>query len=148
MDPISRLNFVEAITSTNGAAGTADINGARLTLNMHRSVTAMVKFGTIAATAVTSIKWQGSDDGGSNWSDLAGTGITVNADDDDKLFISAINLPLQHDLRIVIDRGTANATVLFAWYILGDAALTGVSGVDSSSLAARELHPSPAYGTA
>ena len=147
MDPISRLNFVEAITTTNGAAGTSDINGATLNLDGHRAVTAMVKFGTIAATAVTSLKWQGSENN-STWSDLEGTSITVAADDDNKMFITALNLPLQRYLRIVVDRGTANATVLSAWYVLDRAAFTGVSGEDSSSLGSRELHSSPNFGTA
>ena len=53
----------EAITTSNRAAGTNNINGITMDCQNAECVVAIVEFGTISATAVTSLVWQGSDDG-------------------------------------------------------------------------------------
>jgi len=57
-------NFIEdnkisiAIAPADGVAGTADINGAIIDMNGYDGVIAVVTFGTITSSAVTSIKMQ------------------------------------------------------------------------------------------
>lgn len=142
---ISKNNRYEiAITPTNGAAATTDINGATFDAQRVQGILMAVQMGAITSTAVTSIKAQGSNDG-SSWSDLEGTGQTIADTDDEKLFYIDLYRPIHRYNRVVVDRGTANAVVAAAWYEgYGIAEKlpthgTGVSG---------ELHASPIAGTA
>jgi hypothetical protein len=136
--------FQIAITPTNGAAGTTDINGTTADCQNAKGVGMFVQMGAITGTAITSIKAQGSNDG-SSWSDLEGTAQTIADTDDDKLFYIDIYRPKNRYNRVVVDRGTANAVVAAAWYEFYELREknpthgTGVLG---------ELHVSPAAGTA
>jgi hypothetical protein len=145
------MNFTErnrieiAIAPAAGVAGTSDINGASCDLQgCLGGVTAIVQFGAITSTAVTSIKGQESADN-STWADLEGTAQTVADDDDELAFVIEVTRPLKRYFRVVVDRGTANAVVASAVYI--------VSGLRESSPThgtgvAVEMHHSPAAGTA
>lgn len=135
-----------AITPTDGAAGTADINGAIIDMQGFESVLMIVTFGAITATAVTSIKaQQGAAANLSDAADLEGTAQAVADDDDDKTFYIEITRPRERYVRLVVDRGTANAVVASATYIQHGAAKQPVShGANVSG----ETHISPAEGTA
>jgi hypothetical protein len=136
--------FQIAITPTNGAAATTDINGTTADCQSAKGVGMFVQMGAITATAVTSIKAQGSDDG-SSWLDLEGTAQSIADTDDEKLFYIDLYRPLHRYNRVVVDRGTANAVVAAAWYEFYELREknpthgTGISG---------ELHASPVAGTA
>lgn len=92
------------------AAGTSDVNCTSVDMSGFDGVAFVVAFGTITATAVTSIKVQGSSDN-SNWSDLESTAITVADDDDNQIFGAEVLRPTYRYVRCVIDRGTANAVI-------------------------------------
>ncbi len=135
-----------AIAPAAGVAGTTDINGAILDMTGWDGVLIMCTFGTITATAVTSIKaQQDADPIGGTMADLLGTGQAVADNDDEKTFYIDIQRPLERYLRLVVDRGTANAVVACAHYIQyrGRSPVaahgTGVAG---------ERFNSPAEGTA
>jgi hypothetical protein len=101
-----------AINLTAGAAGATTVNGATLDMAGWDGVLIIVPFGPIVATAVTSIKaQQGLDSGCSDCADLAGTGQTIADTDDDKTFYIDLRRPLERYVRVVVVRGTANATV-------------------------------------
>ena len=127
------------------AAGTSDQNSSSVDMKSYDAVTFVVGFGAITASAVTSIKLQGSDDDLS-FSDLAGTAITVADSDDDKIVLSEINQPQQRYVRCVVDRGTQNAVIDFAVALQNKANKASVT--QSSTVLGSEFHQAPAAGTA
>ena len=127
------------------AAGTSDQNSSSVDMKSYDAVTFVVGFGAITASAVTSIKVQGSDDD-SAWSDLAGTAVSVADSDDDKIVLAEINCPQQRYLRVVVDRGTQNAVIDFAVALQSKAIAAPVT--QSSSVLGSEFHQAPAAGTA
>jgi hypothetical protein len=109
----------EAISPTNRAAGSADVNGATLDFQgWLGSVTAVVEFGAIATDAVTSLKWQGSDDG-TAWTNLVETSVSVPDDGDNDYYVMELYFPRFRYNRIVVDKdGSHNVTILSAQYVL------------------------------
>lgn len=146
MNLSKNVKITPAITPTNGAAGTTDIEGVTLDMLGFEGVLIEVTFGAITGSAVTSIKaQQGADSALSDAADLEGTGQTIADDDDDQVFYIDLYRPLERYVRVYVDRGTQNAVVASATYFQYGAAkgpvshATGVSG---------EIHVSPAEGTA
>ena len=130
------------------AEGSADRNGATLDMANKEAVLMFVKFGDIAVGATTSIKaQQGAQSDLSDAADLAGTAITVAADDDNQTFCIAIEKPRERYVRVVVDKDASNNTEEMAWYITcGHRTLPALASVtDSFTL---ENHVSPAEGTA
>ena len=110
-----------AIASGSRAAGTSDINGASVDMHGFLNVTAIVEFGTIAATAVTSVKMQQSSATASGWADISGSSVTVADDDDNQIVMIEVFRPTERYVRVVVDRGTANATIASAIYVQSNA---------------------------
>lgn len=131
-----------------GAAAATDRNGAALDMLGYRGVLMCVKFGSIAAGAVTSIKaQQGAQSNLSDGADLKGTGITVANDDDNQIFIIDLYEPVERYVRVVIDKDGTNATNEAAWYIQYGATLRPQT-VTIADAVTYERHMSPAEGTA
>lgn len=155
MDVTTGMSVQSAITPTAGAAGTTDINGSVVDMANFQQVVAVVYMGAITAGAVTSVKWQQGDvvdDADAptditDAADLAGTGITIAADDDEEIFTSTLICPSDRYVRIVVDRGTQNAVVASAVYHKFGARThpTTISVDDSVTF---ERHVTPAEGTA
>jgi len=138
------MRVVQATTVTAGAAGSTAINGATVDLSGVEEIAIIVPFGTIAAGAVTSIKWQeGSTT--SPTTDVAGTNITVADTEDDTTKILRIIKPRSRYGRVVVSRATQNATVGAILYVL--TGLRTLPATDGSTVVG-ELHVSPATGTA
>jgi len=131
-------------TVTAGAAATTDINATSVDMLGFEQVTFVVPIGAIVAGAVTSIKAQGSSDN-SSFSDLAGTSQTIADADDDKTFYINVVKPSYRYVRLVVDRGTQNATVGGIIAIQSNPKTLPVSHGTSVS---GETHISPAAGTA
>ena len=136
-----------AVAASARAAGQTAINGAMVDMQGYEGVVAVVEMGTIAATAVTSIKWQQSDTTtDADFTDLEGTGIDItDDDDDDKIFVSELYKPTKRYVRVVVVRGTANSALRAATYIQykpREAPVSQGTGVNS------ELNVGPAEGTA
>jgi hypothetical protein len=96
------------------AAGTTEVDGAAIDLSAGRfqGVRFVAVLGTLTATQVTSLKAQGSLDGSTNWTDLAGTSTGPAADaDSGKTLILDLYRPGFPFVRPVIVRGTANAAI-------------------------------------
>ena len=110
--------FIEAVAHGSRSAGTADINGASVNTHNAECIVAVIEFGAISATAVTAVKWQGREDGGS-WADVPNSEITIEPDDDNQYFVLDLHKPTYTNSRIVIERGTANAALRSAQYIVG-----------------------------
>ena len=141
------VKITQAITVTNGAAGTADINGVTLDMANFEGVLIAVRMGAITGGAVTSIKaQQGAASDLSDAADLAGTAQTIADTDDEKTFYIDLYKPRERYVRLVVDRGTANAVVSSADYIqYGPRSLPVAS---HGSNVSGETHISPAEGTA
>ena len=133
------------ITPAAGVAGTSDINSSEIDMQNFESVLFIVTFGVITATAVTSIKaQQDTVTGMAGAADLAGTAQTIADSDDEKVFYISVVKPLERFVRLVVDRGTANA-VCSAVAIQSGAKKAPVT---HGSNVAGESHYSPIEGTA
>src|SRR4051794_7874092 len=95
MNYSKRTKMEIAISPTNGASGTTDINGAAADLTARGAIGVLfeVAMGAITATAVTSIKAQGSADN-SSWVDLEGTAQSIADTDDEKVFFIDLYRPI------------------------------------------------------
>ena len=131
-------------TVTAGAAATTDIDATSVDMSGFEQVTFVVPIGTIVSGAVTSIKAQGSSNN-SSFSDLAGTSQTIADTDADKTFYVNVVKPSYRYVRLVVDRGTQNATVGGIIAIQSNPKTLPVSHGTSVS---GETHISPAAGTA
>lgn len=128
------------------AAATTDINTSSVDMAGYEGVRFTVLFGAIVAGAVTSIKAQQSADD-STFNDLAGSAITVADDDDNQAFVIDVWRPVDRYVRVVVDRGTQNATVdgvIAEQY--GPRVLAPTN--DATTVGGQEVHASPAEGTA
>jgi len=92
------------------AAGTSDVNCTSVDMSGFDAVAFIASIGTITATAVTSIKIQGSSDN-STFVDLESTSITIAEGDSNEIFIPEVLRPSYRYIRAVIDRGTANCVI-------------------------------------
>jgi len=143
MNPLSNMG---AQIGAAYASGTADVNGTILDMAGLDWAMAIVPLGTIAAGSVCSIKWQEGDAADmSDAADLAGTGMTVAADDDGKLKISVLEKPLKRYCRLVIDKDASNAVAASITYLTGGASKMPVS---HGANIAVESNISPIAGTA
>ncbi len=127
------------------AAGTSDQDSSSVDMKSFDAVTFAVGFGAITASAVTSVKLQGSDDD-SSFSDLKGTAISVADSDDNKIVLAEINQPQERYVRCVVDRGTQNAVIDFAVAMQSKSNKAPVT--QSSTVLGSEFHQAPAAGTA
>lgn len=134
-----------AVAASDRAAGSADVNGSALDMQGYEGVVAVVEMGTIAATAVTSLKWQQREMATATWADLAGTRFTIAADDDE-LFITELVRPVKRYVRLVVERATANAALRTALYIRYKPRNAPVS--QGNSVNADAINVGPAEGTA
>jgi hypothetical protein len=134
-------------TNYTGAADTSDLTSEYVDTQGFEGCRFVVGFGALTSTAVTSIKVQQCDTSDGSYSDLTGTSITVADDDDNKIAIVDIYRPRERYLKLVTDRGTANAVVDFLVAELYGATAHPVSQ-SSSIVISQEVHASPAEGTA
>lgn len=141
---VVNLEVIQAITVTEGAAGTTAVNGAAVDLSGVEEIMVIVPFGAIVSGAVTSIKWQEGSTS-SPTTDVAGTSITVADTDDNTTKVLRIIKPQNRYGRVVVSRATQNATVGAAFYILKG--LRTEPATDGATVAG-ETHISPAAGTA
>ncbi len=133
------------ITVTAGAAGTSDITSSTVDTANAEGVRFIVQMGAIVSGAVTSIKVQHSDTTTSgDFVDVAGTAQTIADDDDEEVFISDIHKPTKRYVRLIVDRGTQNATCSAIAEVYG---LRTQPATDGTGVT-RELFAYPASGTA
>ena len=94
-------------------AGQGDINSSSVDTKSLESVQFMALLGSITATAVVSLKAQQSSDNGiaDDWTDLAGTGVSVPDSASNGIAILDISSPRKRFVRAVISRGVANAAI-------------------------------------
>lgn len=101
------------VTTTAGAAGQTAITSSAVDTKGYGAVRFLVVIGAIVTGAVTSIKVQQSDDDGSSdaYSDLLSTSQTIADDADDTHIYVDILRPQKRYLKLVVTRGTQNATI-------------------------------------
>lgn len=145
----NEVKISSAVTPTEGVAGTTDINGTILDMLGFEAALIVVRMGAITATAVTSIKvQQGAAANMSDAADLAGTGQTIAVADAEETFYIDLVKPTERYIRLVVDRGTANAVVSSAHYLQYAPTGPDASPVTQGALVNGEQHVSPAEGTA
>jgi hypothetical protein len=104
------IKIVQAATVTACAAALTDVTSDAVDTAGFEGCIFIVPMGTIASSAVTSIKVQQCDTSGGSYADLLGTGVTIADDGDDKTYYVEVSRPREQFLKLVLDRGTANAT--------------------------------------
>src|SRR5687767_14358788 len=92
------LKVVQAATVTACAAGTSDVTSDAVDTAGFEGCLFIVPVGTIASTAVTSIKVQQCDTTGGSYADLLGTAVTIADTDDDKTFYVDVTRPREQFL--------------------------------------------------
>lgn len=131
------------------AAGTTDQTSSIIDMNGFEGVRFIALFGTLTATQVTSMKaQQGAAAAMGDAADLAGSSVGPLADaDSNEMLILDVYRPRERYVRVVIDRGTANAVI--------DGVIAEQYGPrteppvqDATTVSASETHQSPAEGTA
>ena len=141
---IVNTKVIQATTATAGAAGTTAVNGATVDMSGYDEIMILVPFGTIVSGAVTSIKWQeGSTT--SPTTDVLGTNMTVLDTEDDTTKCLRIIKPRNRYGRVVVTRGTQNATVGAIFYLLQGGSTQPAT---DDTTVTQETHVSPAAGTA
>jgi hypothetical protein len=111
MPLVDNVIIQQASTTDAGAAAFTDITSDAVDTANCEGVLFIVSFGTITASAVTSIKLTQCDTSGGSYADLAGTAQTVADTHDNKTFYLDVVRPREQFLKLVVDRGTANAVV-------------------------------------
>lgn len=135
-------------TALDYASGTADRNGEVFDTAGLEGVLMIVKFATIAAGGVNSIKaQQGAASDLSDAADLAGTAQTIADDDDNQIFVIDLVKPQERYVRVVVDKDTTNACAESAIYIGYGPRVMPVTQTLADEVT-YEKHISPAEGTA
>lgn len=149
MPAMNVVNSSKRIRVKNAvAAGTSEQTTTAVDMTGFDSVVWVASFGTLTASQVTYIKAQGGQaSDGSDAVDLAGTKVGPLADgDSNKLLVLEVNrVPLYRYLRLVIERGTANAVIDGVVATLSNT--RKMPTVEDASVSARKTVVSPAAGT-
>lgn len=105
-------------------------------------------FGTLTAGQATTTKLQYSDDNSTSAGDVAGSATAALADgDSDTIVRSGIYRPTHRYVRMLIDRGTANAVISGVLARLSNTEEQPVTQDATVAVAIKELN-APAIGTA
>lgn len=134
-------------TNYVGTAATTDLTSEYIDTLGFEEVTIVTGFGAITSSAVTSVKLTQCDTSGGTYADLTGTSITVADDDDNQVTVHGLFRPKERYIKVVTDRGTANAVLDFQLAILSNPTIAPVTH-DSATVVSSEFYNSPAEGTA
>lgn len=150
--PLNNLSKNVKVTriENSAVAGTDDtITSDAVDMQGFDTCLFLALFGTLTASAVTSIKVQQSDDDGSTdaYSDLLGTSVSIADSRDNDIIGVEVTRPAKRYLKLVVTRATANA-VLDGVIALQSGAHSVPVTHDATTVADIELHVSPAEGTA
>lgn len=140
---VENLQWDRARTHVN--AGTTNQVGVQQDMAKFEGIVAVIAFGTLTSSAVTSVEWQGRDSTTASWRDLKGTNTAVADDDDNQFVVTELHRPLQRYVRVQINRGTANAVIDYGFYIRYGKSASSYGQNNASGAA---VHYSPEYGTA
>lgn len=139
---VRHSNTVAAGTSVITPSTPIDTAGAN-------GVLFIAEFGAIVSTAVTSVEVHQSDDSGGSPDDftaLAGSNVAVADDKDNKVVYVEVVKPSKRYLKLIVNRGTANATLEgITAIVYGHGTLPTTQG---ATVLGGETHVRPAEGTA
>lgn len=115
-----RPDDIQIRSALDYASGTGDRDGATIDIQGFDWVVFATHFAAIGAGATVTVSVEQGDE--SDLSDAAvatGSTLTPAADDDNQLFVQAIEKPVARYLRVMVDNDGANATAQSAIVILG-----------------------------
>jgi hypothetical protein len=144
------LNRIERVM--NGVvAGTSDQTSSAVDMQLggfFDEVTFVALFGALTASQVTSIKAQQSDDDAATdaYSDIEGSASSALADADGNKMLAYTVRPSKRYVKLIIDRGTANA-VIDGIVVIKSLAKT-IPVTQPSTIISWEVSDYPAEGTA
>ena len=144
-----QTNVTKVIRVKNAvAAGTSNQSTTAVDTAGYQGCRFIAAFGTLTATAVTSVKVTQADDSGIsvNAEDLAGSGISLTpSTDDNKVVIVDVYRPSRRYLQLTILRGTANAVIDGVVAELYEGRLSPIA--KDTTVKGQVLLASPAAGT-
>lgn len=145
-----RTKISIASTTTLGAAASTAITSSAVDMAGYEGVLFIVPLGTIVSGAVTSLKiQQSSDDGGADdYTDLTGSSQTIADTDDDKLVYVDVMRPGKRYLKMVVTRGTQNATIGGIVAVQYQKRMMPQAGITQGTGVSGEQWNGPAEGTA
>ena len=142
---IHSSKIVPCITVAAGAAASTALTGSTIDFAGYAGGLIVVNTGPIVTGAVTSIKFEHSNDSGmSGNADVLGTAQTIADDDDNEVFYIDISRPTKRYGRLLVSRGTQNATVCANAILYG----SNVSPVTQAAGVTGETHVGKIAGTA
>jgi len=149
IEPLSsKFHVASAITPTEGLAASTAINGSSLDLQTYFAdrVLIIVHFGAIVSGAATSIKVESDDNTNfSSAQDITGSAQTVADTKDSTCFLIDVINPPERFIRVVVSRGTQNATVSALYLVYG---LREPASQLTANVSGLEIHRDKAVGTA
>lgn len=123
---IANSKPLSCITPTAGAAGTSAITGSTIDALGFRSILFLVHVGAVVSGAVTSFKLQHGDAANaSDMADIEGSSQTIADDGDELIRYADLHRVTKRYARIVVSRGTQNATIGSAIALLYGASESG-----------------------
>lgn len=131
------------------AAGTSDQTSSAIDMQGFEGVIFYFMFGTITGSAVTGVRvQQSSDDGVADaYTDLLGSAVAVPDSRSNDMVVVDILRPRERYLKAVIDRATQNAVIDGIVAVQYGPRVKPTTD-DSATVIGREVHASPAEGTA
>ncbi len=108
------LNNVEFVRVANSsAAAQKAVDGVAIDMAGKVGATFVASFGTVTTASVITLKAQFSDDGATNWKDIAGsvTHTANGTDANNKILVLDVVRPEKRFVRAVVTRTAANAAV-------------------------------------
>lgn len=146
MNLSKQTKIVQAITVAAGASGATDVSGSVIDMQGYDGIMFLAQWALITAGGAQSLKvQQDSAVGMGAAADLAGTGITVADNDDNKTFFIDIWRPRERFVRLVALRAT-QVSVLSAIAILYGGSKLPTE--HQATVIIGETHASPAEGAA
>jgi hypothetical protein len=133
------------------AAGVTTVTSSAVDMKGFDAVTFIVAFGAIVAAGVQSVKIQQSNDtSGSpdDYSDLAGSSVTVADDDDNQLVVVEVAKPQKRFLKCIVLRTVQNSTVDSIVALQSSAGVEPVTHDTAATVVAAKFLLAPAEGTA
>ncbi len=115
--------ILSAVTPTAGVAAQTEIEGTIVDMLGIYGLLVLIRMGVIAATAVTSIKLEHGDAANlSDAADVEGSSQSIADDDDGEIFALDVSRVTKRYMRVIVTRGTADATVASGEYVQYDPA--------------------------
>ena len=135
------LKFIVGGSPTSGSA---DTTYAAVSMEGYAWIAAIAAFTSVHDSAVQTLHWQHRETTTDSWEDVAGTALSVGAEDEDEPHVNVLVRPTKRYVRAKIDKDATNSSTENVFYIAGGKRTSTPSSDESSYYL---LTTSPVSGT-